>query len=195
LYEWCRSHSAFLIHFSNDEVFEGRDIPYDESSLPDARSIYGRAKALGEIDDSQCLTIRSSFLGPELENSTEFFSRLNQNPTQKVAASKSHFYCGVSTVYLAKLVADLIRHGLPLSGLFQVASQPISEFDLLHLLNRQFQWNLQIQEVPGSTVPHKILSNQKLLRHWPSPPPRWSDMVFELHRTLEQHGTYQKAAA
>ncbi len=194
IYEWCMSHSAFLIHFSNDEVFSGREAPYDESSLPDSRTIYGRAKALGEIDGPNCLTIRSSFLGPELENSTELFSKLASNPQQVLAASKNHFYCGVTTVYLARMVADFIRHGLPLSGLYQVASQPISEFDLLHLFNRQFGWGLKINEIPGNSENHKILSNQKLLQHWPTPPPRWADMLFELQRAVEQNTFSHKSA-
>jgi len=48
--------------------------------LPDSNIIYGRAKALSEISGPQCITIRSSFLGPELENPTEIFSNLVMNP-------------------------------------------------------------------------------------------------------------------
>lgn len=182
LYEWCLSHSAFLIHFSNDEIFVGREQPYDEETLPDSRTIYGRSKALGEINGPQSLTLRASFLGPELENSTELFSKLIQNPTQVVAASKKDLYCGVTTTYLSTLVAQFIRQGLPFSGLYQIASYPISEFDLLHLLNRQFEWNLQINEIPGPTHQNKILNNQKFIQKWHQPAPRWSEMVYDLYQ-------------
>lgn len=194
IYEWCKEHSAFLIHFSNDEVFAGREIPYEENSLPDSRTIYGRSKALGEIDGPQCLTIRSSFLGPELENSTELFSKLIRDPSQVVAATKNHYFCGVTTIYIAKVVADFIRHGLPLSGLYQIASQPISELELFNLFNRQFGWDLKITDLPGNSLHQKILSNQKFLQAWPSLPPRWSDMIFELHRAQEIYAQFHKTA-
>lgn len=194
LYDWCLSHSAFLIHFSNDEIFAGREMPYDEDSLPDSRTIYGRSKALGEIVGPQSLTIRSSFLGPELDNSTELFSRLIRNPSQFVPAAKNHFYCGVTTLYLAKVVADLVRHGLPLTGLYQIASQPISEIELFKLFNRQFDWNLKINEIPGDPKKNKILSNQKLLQAWPSLPPRWSDMILELHQLTNRYEFLQRTA-
>jgi len=192
LYEWCLSHSAFLIQFSNDEVFSGRPIPYDENSLPDSSTIYGRAKALGELHGPQCLTLRSSFLGPELENSTELFSNLVNNPDQTLALSKQDFYCGVTTTYLSPFVAEFIRRGLPLTGLYQIASQPISEFELIQLLNRQFQWNLKITEIPGGTHQNKILSNKKFLQAWNQPPPRWSEMVIELHKTMDQYSFHNK---
>jgi dTDP-4-dehydrorhamnose reductase len=194
LYQWCLNHSAFLIHFSNDEIFAGREMPYDENSLPDSRTVYGRAKALGEIDGPQSLTLRSSFLGPELENSTELFSKLCADPNQTVAASRSQFFCGVTTLYLSTLVADWVRHGLPLTGLYQVAAQPISEVELMHLFNRQFGWNLNISEIPGITSYPKLLSNQKLTKDWPTPPPRWSDLIYELKGCIERQSYLRKAA-
>ncbi len=187
LYEWCQQHNAFLIQFSNDEVFAGRTQPYDENTLPDSNTLYGRAKALGEINDSGCLTIRSSFLGPELENPTEIFSNLILNPTQTIAVSKKDYYCGVSTIYLSQFVADFIRKGLPFSGLFQIASYPISEYDLFQLLNRQFQWNLNIIDIPSKARHNKILSNQKFTQIWHSPPPKWPEMCHDLYQSMDRY--------
>lgn len=185
LHDWCQQHSAFLIHFSSDEVFEGRDIPYEESSLPDAKTLFGRAMALGEVQGPHCLTLRASLLGPDLGSTRGYFSKLSQNPQQTVLVSRSHFYCGVTTQYLAQFVADHLRFGLPVSGLYQIASQPISEFDLIHGINRHFHWNLKIQEIPGNPSPQKILSNQKILRAWPKLTPRWNDMLYDLQKSLE----------
>ena len=194
MYEWCRSHSAFLIHFSNDEVFAGRELPYDENSPPDSGSVYGRAKALGEINGPQSLTLRASFLGPELGRFTELFSRLCNDPSQTLTASRSNFYSGVSTLYLAEFVAELLRKNLPISGLYQVASQLISEYDLLHLINTQFNWNLKLIEIPGSSQFQKILNNQKLLRAWPHQPPKWTDMIYGLYQNYQENLEYRKTA-
>ena len=53
-----------IIHLSTDCVFSGLSGPYDESSVPESLTYYGRAKALGEIINDKDLTFRMSIIGP-----------------------------------------------------------------------------------------------------------------------------------
>ena len=42
---------------------------YTEEDPADAEDLYGRSKLLGEVTASDCLTLRTSFIGPELSGS------------------------------------------------------------------------------------------------------------------------------
>ena len=56
-----------VVHFSTDCVFDGTRGGYTEDDVPDARDLYGRTKALGEIAYDNALTLRTSFIGRELD--------------------------------------------------------------------------------------------------------------------------------
>ncbi|MBW7462139.1 sugar nucleotide-binding protein, partial [Paenibacillus sepulcri] len=53
---------ARLIHISSDCVFSGRSGGYRESDITDGTSVYARSKALGELEHSRHLTIRTSII-------------------------------------------------------------------------------------------------------------------------------------
>ena len=58
--------NAKLIHISTDCVFSGKKGNYTEYDFRDADDVYGRSKALGEVENDRDLTIRTSIIGPEL---------------------------------------------------------------------------------------------------------------------------------
>jgi dTDP-4-dehydrorhamnose reductase len=180
--EWCDSHSARLIHFSNDEVFKGRSQPYNEESAPDSFDFYGRSKALGELLSHNALILRSHFIGHELVNPTELLSQLIDKRSQTVRASKSKIYCGVTTNYMSKMLSEWVHQSIPFKGLYQVASRPISEFDLVQLINRHLDLKItvEVESVIYESNKNKILSNSKLLGKWPHITPQWSDMIADL---------------
>jgi len=62
----ARDIKARVIHVSTDCVFDGIDGFYDESFLPNAKDVYGRSKALGELDNLSDVTLRTSTIGHEL---------------------------------------------------------------------------------------------------------------------------------
>jgi dTDP-4-dehydrorhamnose reductase len=120
----CRLRGIRLIHFSTDCVFSGLAASnrgahgYRETDLPDAMDLYGSSKRLGEVTDAACLTLRTSIVGPELRN----FSGL------------ASWFSGIATPVAADLVAALIDEHPDLSGLYHVAAEPISKYDLLQLM-------------------------------------------------------------
>ncbi|MCU9809839.1 sugar nucleotide-binding protein [Paraclostridium sp. AKS46] len=63
-----------IIHLSTDCVFSGSKGSYNEQSFKDEEGIYGLSKNLGEIEDKNCLTIRTSIIGPELKNGSGLFN-------------------------------------------------------------------------------------------------------------------------
>lgn len=126
----CGVAGARLVHMSTDCVFSGRRGNYTEEDVSDAEDNYGRTKFLGEVDAPGCVTLRTSIIGLELsrgESLIEWF--LAQRG--EVRGFTRAIYSGLSTAEMSRVIeCVLVRHP-ELSGVWQVASEPISKYDLL----------------------------------------------------------------
>ena len=104
LAEWAKDNNKRVIHFSTDCVFDGKTGNYTETSLTSAEDLYGRTKALGEINYPHTLTIRSSFIGQELFDKTESLDWFLSQGGKQIKGFTNTFYSGVSTLYMARFV-------------------------------------------------------------------------------------------
>ena len=178
---WALAFKKRLIHFSTDCVFSGSEGSYLEDTTPDALDYYGKTKGLGEINSISSLTIRSSMIGPELFNKTELFEWIINNKEKEINGFSRVMYSGVTTVYMAKLVADLIDNHKNLSGIYNVASKPISKFELLHLINDNFDLGLIIND-DKTVISNKTLNASKIEKEIGLQPPSWDELIFELKK-------------
>ena len=178
---WALAFKKRLIHFSTDCVFSGSEGSYLEDTTLDALDYYGKTKGLGEINSISSLTIRSSMIGPELFNKTELFEWIINNKEKEIKGFSKAFYSGVTTVYMARLLADLIDNHKNLSGIYNVASKPISKFELLHLINDNFDLGLIIND-DKTVISNKTLNASKIEKEIGLQPPSWDELIFELKK-------------
>ena len=193
LAESCRRIGARLIHFSTDCVFSGRRGNYTEDDISDAEDLYGRTKYLGEVSCGGALTLRTSIIGRELahdESLLEWFLRESRQRNGNTRPAGHHdyepirgftraIYSGVTTNYLARVVEALIDEHPHLSGLYQVAAQPISKFDLLRLLRDAYHFDIEI--TPDSSLfCDRSMKGDKFARATGLTAPSWHELVDEL---------------
>jgi dTDP-4-dehydrorhamnose reductase len=129
----CDLIGARLVHISTDCVFSGKKGDYHESDPSDADDLYGKSKFLGEVDYPHAVTLRTSIIGHELQGSRSLISWFLSQERQCKGFVKA-IYSGIPTVVLAQIVRDVIIQRTDLSGLYHVAAQPISKYDLLRLV-------------------------------------------------------------
>jgi dTDP-4-dehydrorhamnose reductase len=121
-----------LVHISTDCVFRGDRGGYLETDAPDAVDLYGRSKAIGEVDYGNHLTIRTSMVGWEMKGFLGLLSWFVRQPEDaEVPGFERAIFSGLPTVTLAHTIAALIRNGIPMSGVYHVASEPINKRELL----------------------------------------------------------------
>lgn len=178
---WALAFKKRLIHFSTDCVFSGSEGSYLEDATPNALDYYGKTKGLGEINSKSSLTIRSSMIGPELYNKTELFEWIINNKEKEINGFSRVMYSGVTTVYMARLLADLIDNHKNLSGIYNIASKPISKFELLHLINDNFDLGLIIND-NKTVISNKTLNASKIEKVIGFQPPSWDELIFELKK-------------
>jgi len=181
LANWSEIHNKRLIHFSTDCVFSGYEGSYSEDSTPNALDYYGKTKGLGEVFSKNTLTLRSSMIGPELFNKTELFEWVINNKEKEINGFTRVMYSGVTTFYMARLVADLIQNHKDLNGIYNIASNPISKFELLHLINDNFDLGLFINK-DQNTISNKTLNASKIEDELGIKSPSWNELIIELKK-------------
>lgn len=151
----CQEIGARLIHISTDCVFDGTRGSYSETDLSDARDFYGRSKALGETlpSETSAVTLRTSFIGREIKTRThgllEWFLARNGGSVDGFA---NVTYTGLTSLELAGVIQLIVDRDMDLSGVFQVASEPISKYALLMLIQDVFGLDIDVRrtDVPVS---------------------------------------------
>jgi dTDP-4-dehydrorhamnose reductase len=176
---WAEAERARLIHFSTDCVFDGRAGGYTEDSPTNAEDVYGKSKALGEVAGHCALTLRTSFIGREIGRGTELLEWFLAQRGRRIQGYRRALYTGVSTLWMAELVCELIERFPRLSGLYQVASPVVSKFELLGLAQKAY--NLPVAIDPDDTVIALRNLDGARFRHATGiEVPSWERMMTEL---------------
>jgi dTDP-4-dehydrorhamnose reductase len=176
LCEWARQWGGRVIHFSTDCVFSGKRGNYSEEDSSDAEDLYGKSKYLGEISCENGLTLRTSIIGRELVEHRSLLDWFLGQRGKTIKGFRKVIYSGVTTNYLAHLVGVLIANHPALSGLYQVASVPISKYDLLMQLNDAYQAGVTI--VPDEAeISDRSMRGNKFVRATGIVTPAWPELV------------------
>ena len=179
LAERARHVGARLIHLSTDCVFSGTRGQYEESDLPDATDLYGRSKLLGEVDGAGCLTIRTSMVGRELGSAQGLVDWFVSHKGGTVRGFTRARFSGLTTLELARVIAGVITDRRDLQGVWHVAGEQISKFELLSLVNETFALGTTI-EPDDTLVCDRTLDASRFMNATGYRPPTWAALVAEL---------------
>lgn len=171
----CEPIKCRLVHVSTDCVFSGRKGGYKETDETDPKDLYGRSKLLGELDYAHAVTLRTSIIGEELEGSHGLVSWFLAQ-REGVRGFTRAFFSGLPTFELAGIVRDFVLPHPDLNGLYHVASDRISKYDLLHLLNVEYKRGLHIE--PDDTLKIDRSLDPSLFRKMTGyVAPKWGELV------------------
>lgn len=179
LAERCAIAGARLVHLSTDCVFSGDRGHYAESAFPDARDLYGRSKLLGEVDGDACLTVRTSMVGREIGSVRGLVEWFLSRRGQTVRGFTHARFSGLTTLELSRVLANIVEYQADLSGIWHVAGDPTSKYDLLTLVNDAFGLGSTL-EPDESFVCDRTLDASRFLNATGYRPPSWATMVAEL---------------
>lgn len=147
---------ARLIHLSTDCVFDGVAGGYRESDPPNASDLYGRSKALGEVDAPGALTIRTSMIGRELTGSSGLLEWFLGQRGGQVAGFTHAIFSGLTTPVFADLILDIAERHPSLSGVYHVGADPIDKDRLLRLVNEAFDTAITIVPSPSPRLDRSL---------------------------------------
>jgi dTDP-4-dehydrorhamnose reductase len=179
LAEVCAATGARMFHMSTDCVFTGSRGMYAEEDPSDAEDLYGRTKLLGEVSRPGCLTIRTSIIGRDFLKSSAMLEWFLSHRGGQVKGYRNSIYTGFPTQVLARIMGDVIADFPHLSGLYQIASEPISKYDLLLKIRDAMRLDIAIE--PFDDPPcDRSLSPRRFIEATGYRIPSWDDMIAEL---------------
>jgi dTDP-4-dehydrorhamnose reductase len=193
LAQWCEARGARLVHISTDCVFSGKRGGYSEADTPDPVDLYGLSKLLGEVGTAPHLTLRTSFIGPQLSGQEGLLAWfLAQRGTIKGFAKA--IFSGLTTTAFAQVIEKVVDGPLPLSGLYHVAARPISKYALLCEIEHRLRLGVAIErddvmECDRSLDGHRFANASGIVV------PGWDDMLDTLCAELDAGSAHRPARA
>ena len=175
----CGEAGARLIHFSTDCIFAGTKGNYTESDPSDAADLYGQSKHQGEVADAHSVTLRTSVIGHELGTNLALLDWFLSQRGQAISGFTKAIYSGFTTLEMARIVDRILTQHPALSGVWHVASEPISKFALLQLCREKLGWEGVI-ESNDEFVCDRSLNADRFNQATGYTPPSWEAMISEL---------------
>lgn len=125
-------------HITTDCVYSGKKGNYNENSLFDADDTYGMTKNAGENKD--CMVLRTSIIGEEKGQSRSLLEWARSQTGKEVNGFTNHLWNGVTTLYLAEVIENILRQNLYQNGVFHVHSpNTVNKYELLNIFNDVYQ--------------------------------------------------------
>ena len=183
----CRKRGARLIHISTDCVFSGKKGNYKENDFADADDLYGRTKYLGEVDYENALTLRTSIIGRELSTNHGLIEWFLRQEGRTVSGYTNAIFSGLTTNTLSDAIATVITDYPGMRGVWHIASEPISKYELLKLVKMIYNLDIEIQP-ENSVVIDRSLNGSKLRENTSIIIPSWQTMIEQMHRDPTPYG-------
>jgi dTDP-4-dehydrorhamnose reductase len=175
----CKLVGARLIHVSTDCVFSGEKGNYTEDDLADARDVYGKSKALGEVDYPHAITLRTSTIGHELQNTYGLLDWFLSQDVQCKGFARAIF-SGLPTVVFSQVIRDVVIPHPELTGLYHVAAKPINKFELLKLIADVYGKKIDIERDDNLAI-DRSLDAKRFQSATGYVAPEWPELIKSMH--------------
>jgi len=135
----CNLYDKFYVYVSTDCVFSGGGVSFSEISLPNATSLYGRSKYLGEPNSVNSLIVRGSFLGITNLGHQEELIDWYLSSTKPVDGFVNVFWNGVTVKEYGEVIFDCVTAGT--RGIQHLSGPTVSKYELLKAIENVFGSN------------------------------------------------------
>lgn len=155
----CNKHGVKCFHITTDCVYSGRKGNYDENDYFDADDVYGISKNAGDIKD--CMTLRTSIIGEEVKGQSRSLLEWARSQAGKsVNGFTNHLWNGVTTVYLAEIIENILNSNLYQKGIFHVFSpNSVNKYELLQSINDVYNLKLKINPYKAESGINRTLNS------------------------------------
>ena len=176
----CSFVNARLIHISTDCVFSGKDGRYKENDFADADDLYGRSKFLGEVKAVGSITLRTSIIGHEVGTNHSLIDWF-LSQSHQIKGYKNAIFSGLPTIEVAKVIEKYVIPNAEMSGLYHLAVNPISKYELLKLVAMVYKKKDVEIIADESFCIDRSLNAEKFCDKTGYTAPSWTELINEMY--------------
>ncbi len=184
LNNFLRLNNIKLIHFSTDCVFSGKKGNYEILNKPDSKDLYGVSKFEGEVLDKNCLTIRTSIIGHEINTTNGLLEWFLSQKESCLGFNRSYF-SGLTTYEIYKFLIKLINSKKKISGIFHLSSKRISKYALLKKIKKIYKILTLIKKDTTVEI-DRSLSKKLSLKIFNYSVPSWDKMIIQMQNNRKK---------
>lgn len=183
LEEITKGSESKVIHISTDCVFNGKEGNYTETAHKNGEGFYAQSKALGEIDNSKDLTIRTSIIGPELNTNGIGLFNWFMHQAGEINGYTNAIWSGVTTLELAKAINHIISN--PIYGIVHLTNgEPLSKYDLLNLFKEVWdKKHIKIKPYEGKVVNKSLIKSER----FDYKVPKYNEMLVDQYNWIHEY--------
>ena len=179
----CKINKIYLLHISTDCVFSGKKGNYSDNSYKDTKDLYGLSKNKGEVKNKFTTTIRTSFIGPELNTKKSLLSWF-LNEKKFVRGYSKAFFSGITSLELCKIIYNyFIKKNILQNKIINIGSRRISKFTLLTKIRKIFKKDINIVRYQNFII-DRSLDSKKFRKLTSYKVVKWDKMLLELKKFM-----------
>ena len=179
----CKINKIYLLHISTDCVFSGKKGNYSDNSYKDTKDLYGLSKNKGEVKNKFTATIRTSFIGPELNTKKSLLSWF-LNEKKFVRGYSKAFFSGITSLELCKIIYNyFIKKNILQNKIINIGSRRISKFTLLTKIRKIFKKDINIVRYQNFII-DRSLDSKKFRKLTSYKVVKWDKMLLELKKFM-----------
>jgi dTDP-4-dehydrorhamnose reductase len=154
----CNKMGIKCFHITTDCVYSGKKGSYNEEDYFDADDLYGLSKNAGETKD--CMVLRTSIIGEEKGQSRSLLEWAKSQAGKEVNGFTNHKWNGVTTLYLAEIIENILKNNFYQKGLFHVHSpNTVNKYELLNIFNEVYELKFsKINDIEAKDTVDRSLS-------------------------------------
>lgn len=134
----CSRMEIKCFHVTTDCVYTGKKGSYSEEDFFDADDLYGLSKNAGENRD--CMVLRTSIIGEENGQSRSLLEWAKSQAGKEVNGFTNHLWNGVTTLYLAEVIENILKQNLYEKGIFHIHSpNKVNKYELLQMFDEIYE--------------------------------------------------------
>jgi len=122
-------------------------------------------------------SIQSSLFGEK--NNTGLFDWIINSKEKKIFGFTRAYYNGFTTLELSKIIFEVIKLNLPISGLYNLSSSKINKYRLLKIINKAFNLNKNIVKNTNFSC-NRTLNSKLFFKKIKYKVPNWHKMISEM---------------
>ncbi len=182
----CLKRKIYFLHISTDCVFFGDKGNYVDTAKKDAKDLYGLSKNYGEVKNKFSTTIRTSFIGPEL-NSHKSLLNWFLNQKNKINGFSNAYFSGLTSLELSKLIYKyfLKRNDL-YNQVINIGGKKISKYNLLIIISKVFKKKIFILKYTKFKI-DRSLDSSKFRKLSGYKLPKWIDLINDLKSFMNKN--------